>query len=217
MAVIEGGISGSLMGVGAQASSAGHVQIRPFDAGSLGHYTLSVRVNSTTAQAANARVFELRNTGTNLIVLTELRLRALQTAAGTAQENSLDAFKVTGFTAVDTTNTLTPTSSVRRTSGMAAFPGGAAVRYLNPAAAGMTGGTLTKDGNSFATLPYNVSTAIATASQWGPLECCPPQTGVYPFAFAQNEGFILENRVLNVTSYGITWFIDCSWAEVAAF
>lgn len=219
MAVIEGGVSGALLGVGAESGSAGHVQVKPIAHGSLGHYRTSVRINSTAAQAANSRVFEIRNThATNLIVLTRLVLRALQTAAGTAQENSLDCYRVTGFTAVDTTNTVTPVSSVKRT-GMAAYPGGAAVRHLTlaGAAAGMTGGTLTKDTQFFATLPYNVSTGISTTTMWGPIDCVDDVNGTHPFVFAQNEGFIVENRVLNVTSYGITWYIDCAWAEVTAY
>jgi hypothetical protein len=219
MAVIEGGVSGSVAGVGAEAAQPLHITLKPIPYGSLGHYRTSVRINSTAAQAANSRIFEIRNThATNLIVLTRLTLRALQTVAGTAQENSIDCYKVTGFTGVDTTNTLTPTSSVKRTTGMAAYPGGAAVRYLNPNAAGMTGApAIVKDANAFATLPYNVAAAINTTTIWGPLDCVDDVNGTHPFVFAQNEGFIVENRVLNVTSYGITWFVDCSWAEVTAF
>lgn len=41
--------------------------------------------------------------------------------------------------------------------------------------------------------------------------------GTHPFVLVQNEGIIIENRVLNATSYGIAWYIDFSWAEVAAF
>ena len=219
MAVIEGGVSGALQGVGAESASAGHVHVKPIPYGALGHYRLTVRINSTAAQAANSRIFEIRNThATNLIIPTRLTLRAMQTVAGTAQENSLDCYKVTAFTAVDTTNTVTPTSSVKRSS-MAAFPGGAAVRHLTLAGAalGMTGGTLTKDANMFATLPYSVAAAINTTTLWGPLDALDDVNGTHPFVFTQNEGLIIENRVLNVTSYGVTWYIDFSWAEVTAY
>jgi hypothetical protein len=218
MAVIEGGVSLALAGVGAEPSSPLHFVQKPISHGALGHYRTSVRISSTAAQAANSRIFEIRNThATNLIVPTRLLLRALQTTAGTAQENSLDAYKVTGFTAVDTANTVTPTSSVKRAN-MAAYPGGAAVRHLTltGAAAGMTGGTVVKDAQFFATLPYNVTTVIGT-SYWGPLDCLDDVNGTHPFVLAQNEGIVIENRVLNVTSYGITWYIDLSWAEVTAF
>jgi hypothetical protein len=219
MAVLEGGVSAALLGIGAETSSPLHATIKPIPYGALGHYRTAVRINSTAAQAANSRVFEIRNThATNLIVPTRLILRALQTAAGTAQENSLDVYRVTAFTAVDTVNTVTPVSSVKRTS-MAAYPGGAAVRHLTlaGAAAGMTGGTLTKDTQFFATLPYNVAAAISTTFQWGPVDGFDDVNGTSPFVLIQNEGIIIENRVLNVTSYGITWYIDFCWAEVTAY
>jgi hypothetical protein len=214
------GNSGITQEVAGTIFRAANTHVKPIEYGTLGHYRTSVRINSTAAQAANSRIFEIRNThATNLIIPTRLTIRAIQTAAGTAQENSLDCYRVTGFTAVDTTNTVTPTTSVKRTS-MAAYPGGAAVRHLTlaGAAAGMTGGTLTKDAQFFATLPYLVNTAAPTvASMWGPLDALDDVNGTHPFTFVQNEGLIIENRVLNVTSYGITWYIDFRWAEVTAY
>jgi len=222
MAVIEGGTSAALQEVGVPSAGTfgtnlgAHMTIKGIPYGSLGHYRVTVRVASTAAQAANSRLFELRNTGTNHVVLTRLTLRALQTAAGTAQENSIDCYRCTAFTAVDTVNTTTPTISSSRT-GMGAAPGNVAVRFLSGAAAGMTGGTLTKDGSAFAILPYHVAAAINTTTTWGPLDCVDDLYGTHPFVFPQSEGFIVENRVLNVTSYGMTWFIDLTYAEVTAY
>lgn len=220
MAIQLQGNSGVVADIGGTTLRGQHIHIKPLEFGSLGHYGYSVRISSTAAQAANSRIFEIRNThATNLIIPTRLTLRALQTAAGTAQENSIDVYKATSFSAVDTTNTVTPTQGLKRASNMAAFPGGAAVRHLTVtgAAAGMTGGTVTKDA-LIATLPYNVAAAISTTFQWGPVEAI-PNDGIWehPWVFAQNEGLVIENRVLNVTSYGITWFIDFAWAEVTAF
>lgn len=226
MAVInDPNTAANIAAVGEKATSstgAIHISARPVPS-SVGHYRTSVRINSTAAQAANSRIFEIRNThATNIIIPTRLTLRAIQTVAGTLQENSLDVYKVTGFTAVDTTNTVTPVSSQKRTSSTA-YPGNANIRHLTlaGAAAGMTGGTLTKDTQFFATLPYlvtaGVSTATFTAPSWGPLDCLDDVNGTHPFALVQNEGIIIENRVLNVTSYGITWYIDFSWCEVTAY
>jgi hypothetical protein len=221
MAIQVQGNSGVVAEVGGTSFRGSHVHVKPLEFGALGHYALTVRISSTAAQAANSRILELRNThASNFIIPTRLTLRALQTAAGTAQENSLDCFKVTNFTVVDTTNTVTPTTGVKRSANMAAFPGGAAIRHLTltGAAAGMTGGTLTKDAQAFATLPYNVAAAINVNNIWGPINAI-PNDGLWehPYVFAQNEGLIVENRVLNVTSYGITWYLDLAWAEVAAF
>jgi hypothetical protein len=217
MAIQIQGNGGTVAEVGGSAFRALHVHVKPLEYGSLGHYKFAGRVLSTAAQAANARLLEMRNSAANFLVLTRLTLRALQVAAGTAQENSIDCFRCTGFTVIDSTNTLTPALSVKRTTGMAAAPGGAQVRILNPAVAGMTGGTLTKDGSAFATLPFNVAAAINTTTIWGPYDSTDDVNGTHPFVFAQNEGFEVENRVLNVTSYGIAWFFDLSVAEVAAF
>lgn len=213
-------VAANIQEVGAAAGMASHVTAKPIPHTSTGgHYKYSVRILSTAAQAANSRIFELRNPNATPIILTRLTLRALQVAAGTAQENSLDCFRCTSFTVLDTTNTVTPGSSVKRTTGMTAFPGGAQVRHLTVAgaAAGMTGGTMTKDANMFATLPFNVAAAISTSYQWGPLDCVDDVNGTHPFVFGQNEGFEIENRVLNVTSYGMAWFLDVSWADALAF
>lgn len=223
MAIQIQGNSGVVQEVGGTTFRAGHSHVKPLEYGTLGHYRTSVRIVSTAVQAANSRIFEIRNThATNLIIPTRLSLRAIQIAAGTLQENSLDVYKVTSFTVVDTTNTVTPVSSVKRTS-MAAYPGGAAIRHLTLAgnAAGMTGGTLTKDTQFFATFPYMVTAGVATATftplPWGPYECFDDVNGTHPLTLVQNEGIIIENRVLNVTSYGIAWYIDFCWAEVVSF
>jgi hypothetical protein len=212
------GNGGVTADVGGTAFRALNTQIKPIEYGALGHYRTSVAITSTSVQAANSRIFEIRNTGTNLLVLTRLVLSVLQTAAGTAQLNSLQCFRCTSFTAVDTTNTVTPVSSVRRTS-MAAYPGNAAIRHLTLSgnASGMTGGTLTKDTQAFGILPFNVATAASTSTLWGPKDIVDDVNGTHPFVFAQNEGFEIESTTLNVTSFGVTWYIDCAWAEVAAY
>jgi hypothetical protein len=219
MAVIEGGVSLALAGVGMETASPLHVALKPIPYDALGHYRTALRINSTAAQAANSRILTLRNThASNLLIPTRLLLRAIQTAAGTAQENSLDVYKATGFTVSDTVNTVTPTSSVMRTT-MAAYPGAAEIRHLTltGAAAGMTGGTLTKNAQFIATLPYNVAAAINVNAIIGPLECLDDRHGGHPLVLAQNEGLVIENRVLNVTSYGITWYLDLAWCEVSVY
>lgn len=189
--------------------------MKPLGYGVLGHYRTTLSIISITAQAANARIAVLRNNAANFIIVTRLIMRALQVAAGTAQENALDVYKLTGFTVLDTTNTVTPTVEVKRLATMAAAPGGAQVRYMN-AAAGMTGATSTK-GGLIGSLPFNVATAAATAYLWGPLDVFDDVNGTHPFVLAQNEGLLVENRTLNATSYGIRWYLDLSWAEVTAY
>lgn len=219
MAVIEGGSSAALAGVAVEAASGMHMIQKPIAYGALGHYRITYRAVLAAAQAANGRLFEARNNhASNLVIPTRLIIRVLQIAAGTAQENSVDVYKCTAFTAVDTTNTTTPVASRKRSS-MAAAPGSLDLRgvTLAGAAAGMTGGTLTKDTSAFASLPFNVAAAINTNGPWGPLDVLDDVNGTHPWVFVQNEGFIIENRVLNVTSYGCAIFVDFSWAETTLF
>jgi hypothetical protein len=223
MAILEGGVSAALVGVGLEPSSPMHVHVKPVPYGSLGHYRTAVRFALIAAQAANSRLFEMRNThATNLIIPTRLTIKWLQTAAHTAAiEDSLDVFKCTSFSAVDTTNTVTPTASVKRGATMAVAPGAATIRHVTVAgaAAGMTGGTLTKDTNAFAQLPQWLLLAQPTAGTiiYQFLDVMDDVNGTHPFTFAQNEGFEIENRVLLGAAAGSSVYIDFSWVETTAF
>lgn len=220
MAIQIQGSGGVVADVGGTTLRALKTQAMPYEYGALGHYRVTTPlIVSTAAQTAGSKIFEVRNSGTNFLILTSLRLKATQGAAGTAQANGLLCYKLTSFTAVDTTNTVTPTPSVKRTGTMAAAPGGAQVRHLTATgvAAGMSGGTMTKDPNAFGGIVYPVGTTAGVVQIDS--ETADPNgvTGAHPFVFAQNEGWDVENAVLNVTSYGYSWIIDCSWVEVTAF
>jgi hypothetical protein len=225
VAVIEGGTSGALQevgvpttGIGPNLSSANHLKALPY--GSLGHYVTTVRVAIVISQAANSRLFSIRNTGTNLLVVTRLRVNWIQTAAHTTTiEDSLDLYRVTGFSAQDATNTVTPTVSPRRTT-MAAAPGGAQVRHVTVAgaAAGMTGGTLTKDTNMAWTVPLLLQATQPTASMNAAEGDFMSDAGQdHPFVLAQNEGLIIENRVALGAAAGSSVYIHCGWTEATNY
>ena len=217
MAIQTQGNGGVIVEVDDTSTRAMRVVNKPVGYGTLGHFRTNHRCVLTAAQAANSRIFEVRNGSTNLIIPTRLVIRAIQTAAGTAQENSLDVYKCTSYTAVDTVNTVTPTASVKRTTGMTATPGNAQLRGVTVAgaAAGMTGGTLTKDGNSIGQQPLLVSAAAAPAVYT--LDVFDDVNGTHPLVLQANEGLIIENRVLNVTSYGFSVYIDFSWVETTGY
>jgi hypothetical protein len=167
-------------------------------------------------------LWEVRNTSTNIIIPTRLRVMWTLTAAHTAAiRDSIQLFRCTSFTAVDTTNTVTPTVSVKRTAGMAAAPGGAAIRHVTVAgaAAGMTGGTMTKDGGASSILEQWLLAAVPTAGPTTSLtaELLDDVNGTHPFALAQNEGLELENEVLLGAAAGSSVVVDFSWAEVTAY
>jgi hypothetical protein len=219
VAVIEGLTSGVGAEVGQVGSAAQHVTVKPIPAS--GHYRTNHRCALIAAQAANSRLFEFRNAGTGILVPTRLLIKWFQTAAHTAAiEDSIDVFKVTSFTVLDTTNTVTPVASAKRAT-MPASPGNAQIRGVTVAgaAAGMTGGTLTKDGTSIGQLPNWLLAAQPTAGTIVVqlIDNFDDVNGTHPFAFVQNEGFIIENRALLGAAAGSSVYIDFSWAEVTAF
>ena len=79
-----------------------------------------------------------------------------------------------------------------------------------------------KDTQAFAVCPYWASTAIPTAPGQNPLlvpwtECLDDANGTHPFAFVQNEGLGIEHLVVGGAAFTGVYFIDFSWAEVAAY
>ena len=222
MAVIEGGVSGLLGEVGLAAAVPQHSTLKPIPHGSLGHYRSTVRFSLIASQAANSRLWEIRNTATNLIIPTRLEIRWTQTSAHTAAIlDQIALTRATGFTAVDTTNTVTPTPSVRRTSGMAASPGGAAIRHVTVAgaAAGMTGGTLTLDAGASGLVEQFLLAAVPTAGPVTPVvkEFLDDVNGTHPFVLAQNEGIVVSNIALLGAAAGSSVTVDFSWAEVTLY
>ena len=224
MAVInDPNTAANITAVGEKATSstgAAHTVVKPIPT-SIGAYRTSVILTMATTQAANSRLFEIRNTGTNLVIQTRIRVGALTTGTVTAAYVlQLALFRCTSFTAVDTTNTVTPTTSVKRTT-MTAYPGNAAVRYVTVAgaAAGMTGGTLTKDANpigQYVAWTHTAAPGVITPMQTA--ELLDDVNGTHPLVCAQNEGFEIENFVVGSgTANVVTVLIDVSWTEVAAY
>lgn len=189
---------------------------------SIGHYRTSVVLTMATTQGANSRLFEIRNThATNLVIPTRIRVGAMVTGTvTTAYLFRLGLYRCPTFSAVDTTNTVTPTTSLKRAS-MTAYPGNANVRHVTiaGAAGGMTGGTLTKDANEAGTyMMYAAGAAPAAQTVFNTTELLDDVNGTYPWTFVQNEGFEIENvTVGSGTANVVTVLIDVSWAEVAAY
>lgn len=204
------------------ATGALHMTMRPIPA-SVGHYRTNHRCALVNTQAGNSRLYEIRNThASNLLITTRLLTKWMSSSAHTAFiEDSLDVYKVTSFSVVDTTNTVTPTTSLKRASMSATS---AAIRGVTVAgaAAGMTGGTLTKDGNSIGQHPKILAQAVEATTETTPrtpdvMDHFDDVNGTHPFVFIQNEGLIIENRVLLGAAAGSSVYIDHSFAEVTAY
>jgi hypothetical protein len=213
------GAGGTIADVGEKASAPQHVVQKPISA-SVGHYRTAISLTMATTQAANSRLFEIRNTGTNLLILTRCYVEVVPSGTvTTAYVGEIGLWRCTSFSAVDTTNTVTPTGSIKRTTGMTAYPGNANVRHVTVAgaAAGMTGGTLTKDGNMLGSCIGPVLTGPTAGNKFF-RELVEDTNGTHPLVCAQNEGWIIENvRVGSGTSNVVTVMLDVSWAEATAF
>src|SRR6266568_2056341 len=95
MAIQVQGNSGVVGDVAGTVFRALNVNVKPIEWGTLGHYRVNHRFAFGGTQAANSRLFEVRNThATNLIVPTRLIIKAIQTGTFTAAiETSLDVFE----------------------------------------------------------------------------------------------------------------------------
>lgn len=223
MAILLKGVSGDTVEAGNRSYNAGsllHTINKPIQYSTLGHYRMSVRFALATAQNANSRLWEIRNAhASNLIVPTRMEVTVLPAGTITAAYRlELDLFKLTSFSAVDTTNTVTPGTPSNKRSSMATTPG-AIFRHVTVAgaAAGMTGGTLTKDAVASGIAQCWVATAAATTIPYRK-ELLDDVNGTHPFVLAQNEGLELENVVAgSATANVVDVSIDFSWAEVTAF
>lgn len=208
--------NGSLVGGGGAAFKGANVHAKPLDYGSFGHYRVVSVPGLVVSQAANSRLFELRNAGSNLIVPTLIEVEAL--AWGDVAPDPvlwLSMFGCTNFTAVDTTNVSTPPAMVLRPTGMSAAPGGAQIRMCSGHSAGMTGGTLTKDGGAHSSLLAYLSSASADRPARVKRFVCPTEQATHPPVYAANQGFIIENVNLgSADSNTVLLVITVAWAEV---
>lgn len=221
MAVIEGGASGAIAGVGAETGSPLHISAKADAFGVLGHYRTSHRAVLVNVQAANSRLFEFQNSGANLMVIKAIRIFLLQTGVHTAAiEDSIDIFKCTGFSVIDPNNTVTPAVSKMRAS--MGNNANAVVRGVTVAgaSAGMTGGTLVKDAQPLKQYPIWLLAAVPTTVPTNFVEgIWIPDTGSgeHPLVLANNEGFEIENRVLLGAAAADSFYCDVAWAEVTAY
>lgn len=230
MAIIEGGVSAALVGVGVQAASPLHVESRPISYGALGHYRFSVQTGTLAAAlAANAVVFSARwGDATRLAVITKLKARFMPltpfTAATLTDHTSFDAYIGRTFTASHTGGTaLTLTGNsfkTRASMGTTLFTD---IRIASTAA--LAGGTITLDPHPFAQSlrkGNRVNPAAATE------EVIMPTTdgmdmdfwmgdGDHPVVLAQNEGIVIRNRTVWPAAGTGILMVSMGWAEVTAF
>lgn len=229
MAVIEGGTSAALAGVGAEASSALHTINKPIPHGALGHYRIAATSGTIAAAlAAGGQVFYARWTdATRFCVITRVKL-SFQTltpfTAGTLTDFGFDMFKATSVSAGGGGTDLGALVKTRmRTTGMGAslFDTAGLMRISTTAA--LTALT-TLDATAIAqslgdAQRVNPAAATEEARVNDPTLLFQPDiaSGESPLILGQNEGIVLRNRtVWPVAGTGIVQ-VEMSWAEVTAY
>lgn len=211
--------NGSLIGGGGAAFLGANVHVKPVDYGTLGHYRVVATTVLSPLQAAASRLFELRNSGSNLIVPLLVEVEAL--AVGDVAPDfllRLDMYGCTNFTAVDTTNASAPSAMVVRPTGMSAAPGGAQLRSLGSTfTAGLIGGVLTKDVGMHSYMMAWMSSATAERPARSKRLVDPADLSIHPPVYAQNQGFVIENTNLGPADANtVLVVITVAWAEVPA-
>lgn len=228
MAILEGGASAALAGVGVEAASPLHVNGKPIPYGTLGHYRIAATTGILAAAlAASAQLFYLRWTdATRFCVITRFRAQfqplTLFTAA-TLTDFGFDLHKATAVSAGGGGTDLGASAKTRmRTSMGASLLDAAGLMRISTTAA-LTALT-TLDALPIAQSlgdTQRVNPAAATEEQRvnDPTLIYQPDiaSGEHPLVLAQNEGLVLRNRaVWPAAGTGIVQ-VELAWAEVTAY
>jgi hypothetical protein len=220
MAVLEGGVSTTLAGVGVEAQKGLHIINKPVDVTGGGYYRVSAQTG-TLAAALGAgsgtvgHLFSFRNPHATILVIPHIIKVRFQTltdfTAATVTDLGFDLFRVTTFTTVPTTNRTSPTPSKMRASFGTTIIGATDINVATTV--GMTGQIMTFDASPFAA---NIADMNQIAN-FPELNYTPGVADGYPLTLAQNEGFMIRNRgVWPAAGTGILQ-VEIGWAEVTAF
>lgn len=220
---LVGGVSGSVVEVGAAAAIPAHVTAKPIPYGTLGHYKYGGFSGILPAAlAANSEIFQFRWThATNLAVISRVKLSASVTttffAAGVPVQ--IDLVKATGWTGAGTLGTaVTPAATLKaRTSMGSSLVAAGDMRIATTAALGA--GVKNLEANSLSailaggpiTASLNGTIISANTILWEP----DMGSGDHPLTLVQNEGFVIRSVAVPATG---TWQVAVSiqWAEVTA-
>lgn len=226
MAVIEGGVSGGLAGVGSEAASPQHVAIYPVSQGAGGAYALGA-VSGTIAAAlgANSELFQFRYTtaASRIALVRRVFVSASANLAATAAALvSLNLCAARSWTANGSGGTAITTSgdnlNLRTTMPASEI---ANVRMATTAALGA--GTKTLDTTDLASVAFGIGTgALTTAANFTLLPSFDlwnsRLSGDHPIVIASQEGLVIRSGAIAFPAT-MTWSLAVGivWSEVDAF
>lgn len=226
MAVIEGGVGGALVGVGAQTASPIHTARYPITVGAGGAFRIGASSGTMAAAlAANSEIFQFRyvTAASRLALVYKVSISAgLNVAASAA---ALIAFRLTAaraWTAAGTGGTrivLTGNNTKLRTSLSTSEVNDAGISTT----AALTAGTKTLDTTDLSNLSRGIGTGAITVSPQ--LEIVPQTNlfdadgeGQHPLVLANQEGFVIRTGA-NAFPAAMTWSfsVNVLWLEVPSF
>jgi hypothetical protein len=226
MAVLEGGVSASLAGVGAEAASPLHTVQLPVSYGAGGYYRIgAISGTMAAALAANAELFQFRyvTAASRVALVYRIAISAGTNVAATAA--AIVGFVATmarSWTAAGsggTRLTLTGDNVNLRTAMATSEVNDAGISTT----AGLTAGTKTLDTTNFGAVAIGIGTgAITTAASLNLLPLTDlfnaSQEGQHPIVLANQEGFVVRNGAVAWPAT-MTWnfAVNVQWAEVPAF
>jgi hypothetical protein len=226
MAVIEGGVSGALAGVGAEAASPLHTIRFPVSFGSGGFFRIgSTSGTMAAALGANSEIFQFRyvTAASRLALVYKISISAGANVAATAA--ALVAFRACiarAWTVAGSGGTrivLTGDNVNLRTSMSASEVNDAGICTT----AALTVGTKTLDTTDIGAISVGIGTgAITTALDLKFLSLAilfdADGEGQHPIVLANQEGFVIRSGA-NAFPATMTWSfsVNVLWAEVPAF
>lgn len=229
MAVIEGGVSAALAGVGVESSSPLHVASKPTPYGTLGHYAIQAETGTIAAgMGANGILFAARWTdASRFAVVYEIGVcmfRNITTGFAIGNWNFRLLF-CRAWTADDTggtTLTISGENNQLRTSMGASLFG--AIRIA--AAAALGAGTRTPDTQAlnaiYGRVPVTIGVQIVPLSTVADLAAGPviplfsrDPASEHPIVLAQNEGIEIQGNVPATGTWNAAFYMK--WAEVTAY
>lgn len=226
MAVLEGGVSGTLTGVGAEAASPLHTTKYPVAYGSGGFYRVGATSGTMAAAlAANSEIFQFRyvTAASRIAIVYKISITAGANVAASAA--ALVAFRATvarSWTVAGsggTRLTLTGDNANLRTSMSTSEVNDAGIATTGA----LTAGTKTLDTTDIGAISQGIGTGAITVAVALPLVedgklLDADGEGQHPLVLANQEGFVVRTGA-NAFPAGLTWSfsVNVLWGEVPAF
>lgn len=226
MAVLEGGVSATLAGVGAEASSPLHTAKYPVSYGSGGFYRVGATSGTMAAAlAANSEIFQFRyvTAASRIALVYKISITAGANVAASAA--ALVAFRATvarSWTVAGsggTRLTLTGDNANLRTSMSTSEVNDAGISTTGA----LTAGTKTLDTTDIGAISQGIGTGAITVAVALPLVedgklLDADGEGQHPLVLANQEGFVIRTGA-NAFPAGLTWSfsVNVLWGEVPAF